>query len=89
MRNAAPGAETLRQNLEQSLRELEREREDIRRRLQDAGGPPQQWAELERQVCIAELVGRKPTPSARRTVDGTLAAVRAFRAALPQVAALH
>lgn len=88
MRYAAPGGETLRQNLEQSLRELDRERADIRRQLEGAGGAPHQWAELERQVCIAELVGRKPTPSARRTVDGTLAAVRAFRAGLPQSASL-
>ena len=81
MRMAVGSAETLRLNLEQSLKELGREREDIRRRLEDS--PSDQWSELERQVCIAELVGRKATPSARRTVDGTLARLRAFRAGLP------
>lgn len=79
MRNAVAGAETLRQQLEQSLRDLSRERERIRVRLQEHSGPQSnQWAELERRACIAELVGRKATPSARRTVDGTLAAVRSF-----------
>lgn len=79
MRNAVAGAETLRQQLEQSLRDLSQERERIRLRLQEHSGPDfNQWAELERRACIAELVGRKATPSARRTVDGTLAAVRSF-----------
>lgn len=79
MRNAVAGAETLRQQLEQSLRDLSQERERIRVRLQaHSGAHFNQWAELERRACIAELVGRKATPSARRTVDGTLAAVRSF-----------
>jgi hypothetical protein len=79
MKNAVTGAEALKQQLEQSLKALLQERERIRVRLQEHSGAQfNQWAELERRACIAELVGRKATPAARRTVDGTLAAVRSF-----------
>ncbi|MDP1827670.1 MAG: hypothetical protein Q8L48_30640 [Archangium sp.] len=61
------------------MRALLEERDRIRARLQEHSGAQfNQWAELERRACIAEQVGRKVTPSARRTVDGTLAAVRSF-----------
>lgn len=89
MRDAVRGVEMLRQNLEQSLRELDQERRQIRQQVPEAGRQFEQWAELERRVCIAELVGRKATPSARRTVDGTLAALRAFRAGLPAGTSLN
>ena len=84
MRYAVAGADTLRQQLEQSLRELGAERERIRLQLhlQQSVVRADQWAELERRALIAELVGRKATPAARRTVDGALAAVRAFREGL-------
>lgn len=82
MRYAVSGEETLRQQLEQSLKELGDERERIRLQLPLSGAQSHQWAELERRALIAELVGRKVTPAARKTVDGTLAAVRAFREAL-------
>jgi hypothetical protein len=82
MRNAVAGAHTLREQLEQSLKELGAERERIRIQLGDSTEQIPLWAELERRACIAELVGRKATPAARRTVDGTLAAVRAFREGL-------
>lgn len=68
--------------IEQGLRELSHERELIRLHLQSSGARPQQWAELEHRACIAELVGRKATPAARKTVAGALAAIRAFRAGL-------
>ncbi len=74
--------QSLRQGLEHSLRALGEERELIRRQLQAQVAPPPQWAELELQARIAELVGRKVTPASHRTVAGALVAVRAFREAL-------
>lgn len=78
MRQAVTGAPTLKQQLDRSLAELCSERELIRRRVEELGLSSHRWAELEREALIAELVGRKATPAARRTVDRTLAAVRAF-----------
>jgi hypothetical protein len=83
MRNAVESVQTmLAQQVEQALRELGEERELIKLHLQSSGTTPQQWAELEHRACIAVLVGRKPTPAARKTVDGAVAAMRAFRAGL-------
>jgi hypothetical protein len=82
MRNAVDGADQLREQLARSLKELGHEREQVRAQLHASGSAPRSWAELEQRACIAELVGRKATPAARRTVEGTLAAVRAFREAL-------
>lgn len=74
--------QSLKQALEHGLRALGEERELIRRRLEQESTPPARWAELELRAGIAELVGRRPSPASRRTVEGTLAAVRAFREAL-------
>ncbi len=82
MRNAVDDGQTLAKHVEESLKALGQERELIRLHLEAAGARPQQWAELEHRACIAELVGRKATPAARKTVDGALAAMRAFRAGL-------
>ena len=85
MRNAVDGADQLREQLAHSLRELGHERAEVRARLQSsasAAPSSSRWAELEYRACIAELVGRKATPAARKTVEGALAAVRAFREAL-------
>ena len=71
----------LKEHVERSLRALGQEREQVRLELQTRGSKPSQWAELEHRACIAELVARKVTPSSARTVDGALAAVRAFREA--------
>lgn len=79
MRQAITGAENLRQQIEQSLKELGQELERIKLQLGESSAHFPLWAELERRTLIAELVGRKPTPAARRTVEGTLSAVRAFR----------
>jgi hypothetical protein len=69
----------LNEHVKKSLRELGEERAQIRLHLQSSGTTPSQWAELEHRACIAELVGRKATPNSLRTVDGAVAAMRAFR----------
>lgn len=79
MRNAVVDGLDLNEHVKKSLRELGEEREQIRAHLQTSGATPSQWAELEHRALIAELVGRKATPSSLRTVDGTVAAMRAFR----------
>lgn len=75
-------SEVLREQVEQGLRELEAVRAEIRSTV-PTGAQLEKWAELERRSCIAALVARKATPSARRTVHDAVAALRAFRAALP------
>ncbi len=82
MRHAVGSATMLEQQLEHSLRELGHERDRVRTALAISPVNPVEWAELETRASIAELVGRKATPAAMRTVDGALAAVRAFREGL-------
>lgn len=81
MRYAVP-EQMLERILEQDVRELTREREQVRLQLDGVSPKPPQWAELEIRARIAELAARKATPSARRTIESALAAVRAFRDAL-------
>lgn len=81
--------EALRQQVEQGLRELEQVRAEIRSSVPATGVDLERWAELERRSCIAALVARKATPASRRTVHDTVAALRAFSAALPRPPAMN
>ncbi len=80
MRNGADPS--MREALERGLRALGEERELIRHQLQQQGAPDARWAELELRAAIAVLVARKASPASQRTVDGALAAMRAFRQTL-------